>query len=522
MYECPGCGGNLKFDIPTQQLLCAYCGTKKNPYEVEKKTDAVEKDYFETTVFTCPQCGGELFSTDGEATSFCTFCGASNILTSRISKEKRPEYIIPFKQTKEDCKEAYAKKMRYAFFAPDELKKAEYIEEFRGIYMPYWTYQITQDKRMSLRGEQSHRSGDYIITDHYFLHGDLNAYYLGYSSDASASFYDGISEALAPYDVKKLVNFTPSFLSGFYAETADVPETVYESDMKELANRSTFEQIKNRPEFSGYKLDSCNKATGLNTNLGTTCREVDRTMYPVWFLTYRNKNRVAYATVNGQTGKVVADVPVDIRKYLLGSVLLAAVIFCFLNLFLTIKPTVLLSISVVLVVLSGFLYSRELKEIYRKETYSDDKGMRAVGKPMDERVGASTKRRTAKVRSKESISARLIMLAVFLPMVIGAGAMLGWPIIVVLTVIMTITGISNSNKVGGIRDSLGFIFSAVVVFTALIMKILNPVSDLYYYAMALLSLLAVLYNLYDLIRNYNRLAMRRLPQFDKKGGDHHA
>lgn len=518
MYECPGCGGNLKFDIPTQQLLCAYCGTKKNPYEVEKKTDAVEKDYFETTVFTCPQCGGELFSTDGDATSFCTYCGASNILTSRVSKEKRPEYIIPFKQTKEDCKDAYNKKMRYAFFAPKELKKAEYVEEFRGIYMPYWTYQITQDKQIALRGEKSHRSGDYIITDHYWLKGELDAYYLGFSSDASASFYDGISEALAPYDVQKLVNFTPSFLSGFYAETADVPATVYENDMKVLANKGTFEKLKKRGEFAGYNVGGCNKETGMNTILGTTCRKVDRTMYPVWFLTYRNKDRVAYATVNGQTGKVVADLPVDIKKYLLGSVILAAVFFLFLNLFFTIKPAVLMLISALLVALSGFLYSSELNEIYKKENYIDDRGMQAAGKASK----SSGKEKPAKKIVVGKLIPAMVAVWFVAAMVMAAGTAVLWVAVLVLTVIMAVQGISRSKKIGGGREGIGFIVSVVVVGVALLMKLLNPVSNVYYYVTTLFALLAVFYNLFDLIRNYNRLAMRRLPQFDKKGGDHHA
>ena len=53
-------------------------------------------------------------------------------------------------------------------------------------------------------------------------------------------------------------------------------------------------------------------------------------MFPVWFLSYRKKDRVAYATVNGQTGLVVADIPIDPKRYLLGSLLLAIPIFALL------------------------------------------------------------------------------------------------------------------------------------------------------------------------------------------------
>lgn len=61
--------------------------------------------------------------------------------------------------------------------------------------------------------------------------------------------------------------------------------------------------------------------------LSTKVVAQDRTMFPVWFLSYRNKDRVAYATVNGQTGKVAADLPVSLMRYFIGSVILAIPIF---------------------------------------------------------------------------------------------------------------------------------------------------------------------------------------------------
>ena len=88
MFECPNCGGNLRFDIPSQQLACDFCHTFHDPYAVTKDHDAVEQDMYDVTVFTCPQCGGELMSTENSAAEFCTFCGASTILSGRISKEK--------------------------------------------------------------------------------------------------------------------------------------------------------------------------------------------------------------------------------------------------------------------------------------------------------------------------------------------------------------------------------------------------------------------------------------------------
>ncbi len=62
MYECPNCGGNLRFDIPTQSLVCDYCHTQLNPYSYQKDHDAVETSTYDVNIFTCPQCGGEILS----------------------------------------------------------------------------------------------------------------------------------------------------------------------------------------------------------------------------------------------------------------------------------------------------------------------------------------------------------------------------------------------------------------------------------------------------------------------------
>ena len=61
MYQCPGCGGRLVFDIPSQQLMCDHCSTKYDPYAISKEQDAEESQEYDVTVFKCPNCGGEIF-----------------------------------------------------------------------------------------------------------------------------------------------------------------------------------------------------------------------------------------------------------------------------------------------------------------------------------------------------------------------------------------------------------------------------------------------------------------------------
>lgn len=440
MFACPNCGGNLKFDIPSQQLACEYCHTQADPYSFEDKDqEAFEKLDYEVTVFTCPQCGGEIISTDNAATEFCTFCGTSTILHSRLQNEKRPNYIIPFQKTKDDCKQAYAAVMKKAIFAPDALKNPKHIDSFRGIYMPYWAFHITQQGAFSFPGSRSNRRGDYIITDHYSLKGNIDAYYKGISYDAASSFDDRLSEKIAPYDVKGMTKFTPAFLSGFYADTSDVSSDVYRSAAEDLATEHSSKQIYSHPEYMGYGARS-----GLTAgSLGTTTKEVDSTMFPVWFLSYRNGNRVAYATVNGQTGKVVTDLPVDSKKYWGGSLLLALPIFVLLNFFLTLMPKTLLIITTIIAAISLIINFVELGSVKKKEVLEKKK-------------------------------------------------------------------------------HAGFITAIIALILGIAILIFNPVSDLFYYGGAIVSLCAVFFTVKDIIYYYNLMATRRLPQFSRTGGDDRA
>lgn len=442
MIECPGCGGNLKFDIASQMMHCAFCDSKYDPYEFDhKEEDAEEQQLYEVTVFTCPQCGGELYSTDHAAAAFCSFCGASTILYSRIEKENRPSFIIPFQKTKEDCKREYMKKIGRAWFLPREFKDEKCIDSFRGIYMPFWSYNITQDGPFTLKGEKSYRSGDYIIHKYYDLNGYMDSFYHGITHDASESFADSISERLQPYNVKEKKEFTPGFLSGFYADVADVKSNVYEMQAQNFAYEQSMKRIRETRQFRGYGI----KDTKRPNDLCTQTRSVEASMFPVWFLSYRNKDRVAYAAVNGQTGKVVADLPIDPKKYLLSTGIVAGVLFVLFNLFLTLKPSQVLNTAIALGLVTAIVYGIEMVRIamHRKEEKFFSYGT-------------------------------------------------------------------------------GFLFIVASQILGILIQSIKPVSDWFYYGGAMAMAVGIASSFIYVIRCYNVLATRRLPQFDKKGGDDRA
>lgn len=493
MYECPNCGGSLKFDIVSQQLKCGYCQTFFDPYSISKEKTADEQELFDVTVFTCPQCGGEIFSTDTSAAEFCSFCGAPAILGSRISKEMRPARIIPFQKTKEDCKKAYSRHMKHAFFAPKELKDEKYIDSFRGIYMPYFAYNVSHQGTVSLKGKRSYRKGDYVYKEKYDIGGNINAYYHSLSYDASSSFSDDISGQIAPFNVKSLKEFTPSLLSGFYADTADVDSGLYKEDAVKLANTESFQKVKKNPAFNGLHVSASNGSAGMNWALCTMCPAPERIMLPVWFMSYRKNGRVAYVTVNGQTGKTAADIPMDVKKYTLCSILLAIPIFILLNFFFTVKPASVLICSALLAAAAVILYFTEILSICQKDHQSNDRGYLSsqkhkVALAANDRDGGKDKG-NGSANPSSAISFRELMAYSLL---------------------------DDKLKIPGFAGSLSALLVSVLIL------IINPVSDIWYYGGAVISLLGILFTMIAIIKKYNILATRKLPQFDRKGGDDHA
>ena len=46
-----------------------------------------------------------------------------------------------------------------------------------------------------------------------------------------------------------------------------------------------------------------------------------------------------------------------------------------------------------------------------------------------------------------------------------------------------------------------------------------PAADEYYYSASIICIITLLLSIWDLVKGHNRLATRKLPQFDKRGGD---
>ena len=543
MYNCPNCAGNLVFDIASQKLKCEYCSTLLDPYEYQKSQDAEESDMFGVTVYTCPQCGGEIMTTNVTAAGFCTYCGASTILDSRMRDEKRPAHIIPFSRTKEDCRKSYSSLVRRALFAPREFRDPEFLDRFRGIYIPYWVYNYDFKGDLRLKGSKTYRRGDYKVTDHYSMTGEVDARYHGLTYDASSSFDDTVAAAIAPFEAAKMQPFTPSILCGFYADAPDVGNEVYREKVLDSISQDSLERLSGVPEYRNAGADMPTvdefKNQMKNSTMDLSGEEPACAYLPVWFLTYRKNDRVAYAVMNGSTGKITADLPVDSRKYLLGSILLAVPIFAVLAFLLTMTGQMVLTASSVLALISLVIYGLELSAISDKDNHANDTGFTASGRTADspgsqDAGDKKEEKGVIAVCKKYGKYALLIMvvLLVFprigLDYLTGGGKLTGFKIygavsVILLLAILFFVWAMADSETAKRNMFLQIAGSVIAAGASAAILVWNPVSDLWFYGGSILSAAGVCLSFLGIISKYNILATRPLPTFyDRKGGNDRA
>ena len=346
MIQCPTCGAGLRFDIASQQMVCDYCHNHFDPTQItdnSTRDDAKTQPYFDSYVYICPSCGAELITTDkNDAVGFCQYCGGASMLFDKIRKEWTPDSVVPFKVTKEQCKELYLKEVRKNPFIGGKYRNPETIDSFRGIYMPYWSYDAAIVGEFSIRGVSSrqHVSGNTYHIYHYDMRSNTDYSLKGFSHDASMTFDDDLSESIAPFNQSGAVSFTPAYLSGFYAEVGNVDPHEYDNDIsKEIVAEA--EKVYTRtPAIEGAMSQNKLHLETPKSKFPTKIKSVSRTMNPVWFMSCRNKDSITYAAVNGQTGKVAADLPLSPVRILIAALGIAAIAFGLIFLVMTVLPSI--------------------------------------------------------------------------------------------------------------------------------------------------------------------------------------
>lgn len=319
-HKCPSCSATLKFDPHGQNWKCEYCGGQFNLEQLEDKNEKLTKETNEVKmqkdqdgmdIYSCPNCGAQIIASDTETATFCVYCRSTAILKNKLVGEFNPTYVIPFKTTKEDAQEAFKKLGKGRPLMPKEFSDMKNISEMKGVYIPFWIYDYDVNGGIVVDAKRitSYISGEYRCTktDVFSVVREGNMSYTKVPVDGSTHFDDDLMDSIEPFNYEDLKDFNYSYLSGFLAEKYDVDSEKAEERALTRTKNSTIEVLKK--DISGYTTTFV-QSSNINCNL----KQKDYILIPVWMLNIKYKDKLYKFAMNGQTGKLIGDIPIDKKK----------------------------------------------------------------------------------------------------------------------------------------------------------------------------------------------------------------
>ena len=351
-YQCPACTGPLHFVGESGRLECDYCGSSFDIAEIEafyaekeakaaeaaqkrEETEAAQKsaeaeeqqtatdgsdwdssglsedwgaDAADMKAYCCPSCGAELLCDATTAATSCPYCGNPSVLPGQFSGILKPDFVLPFKLSKEDAIKALKKHYLKKPLLPSTFSKANHLEEIKGVYVPFWMYdgEASGSARFHATQVHTYTSGDYEITEtrHYDVSRSGSLCFEKIPVDASSKMPDDYMDSIEPYDYAELKPFSTAYLPGFMADKYDVSAEESIARANERVKRSTEDNFKST--VSGYT-----SVTTEQSSVRLHDGSAKYALYPVWILNTTWNGKQYRFAMNGQNGKFVGDLPVD-------------------------------------------------------------------------------------------------------------------------------------------------------------------------------------------------------------------
>lgn len=373
-YKCPNCDGGLIFDPSIQKYHCQFCLSDFTQEELESlKPDSAKdrtvdpetaggtegqgqagapwivpssqarekgepwtggsqmkgeeksaagsgnseagalEDSTRAVLYTCPSCGAQIVTDDTTAATFCYYCHNPVVLSGRLSGEFAPDYVIPFQIDRKKAEEIFSQWIGRKKYVPEAFYCKKQVESMQGVYFPYWLYGCRIDGDLDAQGTRlrTWTTGNmrYTETQVYDVRrqGSMDVNHVARNGlrKANRRLVDGV----LPFRLEEKKDFSMGYLSGFFAENRDMEQQEFITGIQ--------------AEVREFALGSLQAQAGSYNRLQIKKKEAmirdERWSYallPVWTITYNDKagGNIYYFALNGQTGKICGNVPVDNKK----------------------------------------------------------------------------------------------------------------------------------------------------------------------------------------------------------------
>lgn len=330
-FKCPCCDGAIEFDSTLQKMKCPYCDAEfemdaLQAYQDDLNATPQENMSWDTAagsewtegeteglrVYTCNTCGGEIVADETTGASECPFCGNPVIMTGQFAGALKPDLVIPFKVDKKAAIAALQNHYKGKLLLPKVFKDQNHIKEVKGLYVPVWLFDTDADAHVRYKATRTRTWSDsqynYTETTHYAV---TRAGGIGFENvpvDGSTKMDDTLMESIEPFNIGDAVDFQTAYLSGFLADKYDVDAEASIERANQRIKRSTEDAFASTVQ--GYT-----SVIPVSSTINLQNGRARYALYPVWILNTQWNGQKFTFGINGQTGKIAGDLPMDKGKF---------------------------------------------------------------------------------------------------------------------------------------------------------------------------------------------------------------
>ena len=330
-YKCPCCGGAIAFDSTIQKMKCPFCDTEYEMetlagYDSELQKEQTDDMTWETavkeawesgetsglSVYVCNFCGGEFVGDKNTAVASCPYCGNPVVMMGQFSDALKPDYIIPFQKDKKAAVAALKEHYVGKHLLPKVFQDKNHMNEVKGVYVPFWLFDAGASANMRYRATKVRTWSDsryeYTETSHFLVSRDGNIWFENVFVGGSTKMPDDLMESIGPFDFSKAVDFQTAYLAGYLADQCGV-------DADQSAERANERIWKSMEAAFGATVKGYATITKETGSIRLRDNKVKYALLPVWLLHTKWNGENYLFAMNGQTGKMVGNLPLDKAAY---------------------------------------------------------------------------------------------------------------------------------------------------------------------------------------------------------------
>lgn len=347
--KCPDCGGTMDFDPKTGGLMCPYCGhTQAIPEatvssgEGENMTESSSAEEIaledaentancdwgiSTKTVICKNCGAESVYDTQEISAVCPYCGSNQVMEANDEKTMAPGGVVPFKIDAKEAANRFTSWIKSKFFAPKLAKESAKAGKFKGMYLPYWTFD--SDTSSVYSGEygkdrtvKDKDGNPKTVTDWYRTSGTYSEFFDDELVCGTNQHDTAMLRGLEPYDTADNKVYKPEYVAGFGAERYSIGV----KDAWERAKAAIKSKINGAINSKILRENNADHVRNVVVQSNFSKITFKYLLLPVWVSSFKYNDKVYNFMVNGQTGKVYGKSPVSALKVILTILVIIAVI----------------------------------------------------------------------------------------------------------------------------------------------------------------------------------------------------